>query len=160
MINPATVASATVVDRSGELSKTSFNLDPDLWLAWVADPTAGGPENTRVTAFTAAWNGICDGTRIRRHLTRSYRASNVANASAGQREERWLVTYEDTSTNAIYTMELPCRKQTLQPDEGTDFVDITEAPFSTFVTALEDVALSPDGNPINVLSIRIMGRNI
>lgn len=78
-----------------------------------------------------------------------------------QRELKWRVDYRDTVNGEPYHFTIPCanldlldpnnRKQAFMGDG--DVVD-------DFVAAAEAYALSPDGNPIQILRILAVGRNL
>lgn len=150
-INPSWVTTISMVDRSAEGTSWSIPTSDAF--------SEEGAGNTEFAALLTASAALIDGVRTRYNFTQTYRASNAVNASAGQREQKFLVTYEDQVTLAKYSFELPCRKVSLDPPVGTDEYVITAAPFAAFVTALEAYAKSPDGNIITVTSIRLMGKN-
>lgn len=150
-INPNYTTTISMHDRSGEPTSWSFNTIDDM-------QDEGATEATLVTLITAT-NALIDGVLNRYNFTRTHRVSNAKSSAAGQREEKFLVTYEDTVTLVPYTFELPCRKSALIPPINTDEYDITAAPFAAWVAAFEAHAASPDGNPVNVTSIRLMGKN-
>lgn len=156
MPNPETNFTMTVVDRSGEISRFSFTPSADFL---SADPLGGTPGATAANLYSAVAS-LIDGVTIRRSLNTTRKISNSPYASAGQREEKWLVVFQDNVSLDLYTLELPCRKPSLQPPVNSDEVDLTAAPFSTFKAAFEAAALSPDGNAVTVLSIRLIGRNV
>lgn len=144
----------TIVDRSGELSRIVISPSSDLITDGILDQVPSGS----ASAFLSALASVIDGTILRRSVTTTRRVSN-ARTGAGQREEKWLVIYQDNTTLELYQCELPTRKTSLQPPIGTDKVDLTIAPWSTFKSAFES-AVSPNGNSITVLEIRLIGRNL
>lgn len=150
--NPAFTYSQSRVDRSGERSRFSVNVQ--------SSEGFGGSESAEQVAFKAAIESVCNGALVSESLTDVNKVSNVVNAATGQREEKWLVSYEDTVTLALYQTELPCRDTAIQPPVNTDEVDLTAAPWVAFTTAWEAYVLSPDGNPTNLTSVRLIGRNI
>lgn len=77
-----------------------------------------------------------------------------------QREEKWLVQYNDTVTFRRYGVSIPCADLMLLPAGNKGELDLSVAPATTFVNAFEGFALSPDGNPVNVLAIIHVGRNL
>lgn len=150
-INPSWVTSISMVDHSGEPTSWSVNTDK-------THSDAGRTDADLIDLVTAS-AALINGAITRENFTETYKVSNSKFATAGQREEKFLVTYEDVTTLASYRFELPCRDTTLVPPANTDEYDITASPFAAFVTALEAYATSPDGNVINVTSIRLMGKN-
>lgn len=150
-LNPANTATVSGKDRSGESWSYSMNTEEAKW--------AEGAGNAEYIALVTATAALIDGVVTRRSFTETFRASNAKFSAAGQREQKFLVTYEDLVTLVPYNIELPCRKVTLDPPVNTDEYDITAVPFAAYVTALEAYITSPDGNPVNVTSIRLMGKN-
>lgn len=149
--NPQYGINVTMVDRSAE--KASFTIN-------TADLTAVDPIPAAVTTFFTQLANVCDGLVVGFNAFGSRKANNSRNSIAGQREDRWLITYQDDVTLALYQTELPCRKNTVVPPEGTDDVVITAAPWADFVTAYEALMRSPDGNAVTVIKITLMGRNV
>jgi len=140
-----------MVDRSGEVARLQLN---------TADMVVIDTLPAAVTDLVTALGTIADGTIIGVIASGSNKLTNAAHSAEGQREERWLITYEDTVTKALYTSEIPCRKSSVKPPTETDKVDITQAPWTDFVTKFEALARSADGNAINVLRIQLSGRNL
>lgn len=145
--NPNYTLSYTLRDRSKENASFSLNTDGLIDISDVLP--------VEVTNFETALATVVDGTITNRRALISRKASN-ADVGAGQREDRFMITYEDTVTLAIYTTEIGTRKSTLVTRAGEDRYDLDTAPFQGFVTAFEALARSFDGNPVNVLSITIV----
>lgn len=139
------------MDRSAETSSWSVPTDEARFVEGYA--------GALFSALEVAAAAIADGSITRVNWTKTHKVSNQTAATVGQREQKYLVTYEDTVTLAKYSFELPCRDATINPAQFTDEYDITVAPFLAFCSALEAYAVSPDGNAINVKSIRLMGKN-
>ncbi len=155
--NPDTTVSLTYVDRSGEGSRVQFA--PSQALADdITKVTL--PANSVALIFVTALQAVSDGLIVRRSLTTSVKLTNAAAATDGQREERWLVVYQDNTTMTLYSFEIPCRKASIKPPQGQDQVDLNTAPWPAFKTAVEAAVVSPDGNPITVLAVRLIGRNL
>ena len=150
-INPTITLTVSMVDRSGEPTSFSIPTSEANVVAGFSD-VLWDPMQTALAA-------LIDGQIQRWSGTFTTRVSNVTPASAGQREQKFLVSYQDDVTLAKYSFELPCRKVSLDPPLNTDEYVLTAAPFAAFVAALEGYALSPDGNAITVTSIRLMGKN-
>lgn len=78
-----------------------------------------------------------------------------------QRELKLLVTYVDNTTAKTYRVSIPGPDLSLIAQAGTDVVDHTSNVLAAaLVTALETYAVSPDGNAITVIGMRIVGRNV
>lgn len=149
-VNPSYASNFSIVDRSGEISGFTVNL---------AAPFDAVTPGTPHTDFVAAVAGVTDGVLLRVNGLASLKVSNVATAPAGQREDKWLCTYQDNVTLALYALELPCRKSALTTVAGTDTVDLGVAPWIAFKTAFETYVKSPDQNATTLLEVRLVGRN-
>lgn len=149
--NPNYYLTLSFIDRSGESARTQFS---------VADLLAVDPVPASVTTLLNAIVGIADGVIVNWQSSAVFKQGNTSAAAAGQREERWLVVYEDTVTRAIYTNEIPCRKSSVLPPLETDRVDLTTGVWPAFVTAFEAIVRSPDGNAVNILRVQLTGRNL
>src|SRR6185503_11271843 len=78
-----------------------------------------------------------------------------------QIELKWLLTYEGATTKKKFRQEIPTPDTTkLVP--GTDLADMTDTDIAAYVTAFETIAKSPDDDAegVNVLDMRLVGRNI
>lgn len=84
--------------------------------------------------------------------------SNTKDANnLAQVENKWLVRYHDNVTFELGSSELPCADLSLLP-LNEEFLDLTAAPASDFVTAYEAVVISRKGNAVTVDSIQFVGR--
>lgn len=154
-VNPAHSINFSMVDRSGEPTGFSVNLDAPF-------DTVDTSTNTGYADFLTALGTISDGIILRLNASSSRKLSNAAYAGAGQREEKWLCTYSDVTTLAIYALEIPCRKQSgtgILPPVGQDAVDLSASVWALFKTAFEAFVKSPDQNDVNLLEVRLVGRN-
>jgi len=149
----------TFKDSSKETSTVSFNLadiaaDGSNYAAIVAD----------ADAIQAALLGVCDGTLVERGIvTERTRVSNIVPTDGSERERKWLVTYEDDTTKAVYTSTLPNRKIDSMPiSNGTDFVDLsgTDTERDALIAAFNTNVVSPDGDNATIISIMRVGRNL
>lgn len=77
-----------------------------------------------------------------------------------QRERKWLVQYYDTTTGERNSFSLPTADLTGFLLADSDKADLAVAAMATFVTAAEAYVRSPAGNPINILAIVHVGRNL
>lgn len=155
--NPDETVSLTMVDRSGEGAR--IQIAPSAALKQdITSVTL--PAESVAAEFINAINSVADGLIVRRSLTTSVKLTNAAAAAEGQREERWLVVYEDNVTKALYSFEIPCRKSTVKPPQGRDDVDLTVDPWIQFKTKVQAAVVSPDGNAITILAVRLIGRNL
>lgn len=140
---------ASYADRSNEISTASFYVD-------------GASADTASAAITAAMDNISVGIRRRTDIVDPYAFSNATPTSTiANRESKMLVSYEDTVTFKRYVMTVPMPNLTsMLILAGTDLFDMTDEPLAAFITAFEANAKTQDGNPVNVLSCKVVGRNI
>jgi len=85
-------------------------------------------------------------------------SQNSPNAGA-MRELKYLISYKDSVTFELYSMELGCAKADVYGQAGTDDVDLTQADVADFVTKFETTVETKAGNPAIVQSITLVGRN-
>lgn len=145
--NPNYQLSYTLRDRSRENASFSLNTDGAVDISGIL-PAA-------VVEFELALADITQGVITSRRSTTSRKANN-ADIGAGQRENRVLVTYEDTVTLAVYSTEIGTADPSLETVEGSNLYNLAIAPWLNFVTRFEALARSFDGNPVNVLSISVV----
>lgn len=98
--NPDETVSLTYVDRSGEGARVQFA--PSAALAEDITKTTL-PTGSVAANLIAALQAVSDGAIVRRSMTTSVKLANMAAAPEGQREERWLVVYQDNSTMSLYS---------------------------------------------------------
>lgn len=149
--NPNYQITFSTIDQSGEMGTFSLN---------VADLLAVNPVPAAVTAFIEALGSIQDGTMQKWNSVGTKKMHNDGYAPDGNREDKVMLTYEDSVTLAIYQTDIPCRNNDLATIPGQDEYDLTAAPWDAFVTAFEALAKSPDGNAVNLISARLVGRNV
>lgn len=149
--NPDFLVNFTQIDRSAERARFSIHT--------AAQEDADAP-STELTDFIAAVATVCDGTILSYNTLGSKRLATGAYADAGNREDRWEYTYHDTVTLEPYTGELPCRKNTILPPTESDKVLLTAAPWANFKTKFEAFVRSPDGNPVVLDNVKLMGKNV
>lgn len=154
-INPTLKATITFVDSSRENSAVGLNVQPAT-ISGATPPT----QNAEIAALLTALSDVTDGEVISVAVSVTERIANTEFSTAGNREDKLLVTIEDADTLRLSRIEIPCRKPTLATIAGSDFYDITASPFSELVAAIQAVARSSDGNAIRVKSVRLVGRNI
>jgi len=148
--NPTIGVTFSRVDRSGEPSGYSLH---------TATMESMGTESLELIAWNTAVDTVVDGLAVKRSAIETKKLSNESHSTAGNREEKWLCSYSDNVNLAIYQFELPMRKSTVLPPVNTDLVDLTAVPWVAFKTAFEAFASSPDGNPITLVSVQLMGKN-
>ncbi len=152
-VNPTRSIGETFVDHSGELGRFSIPIATSDDLATIL-------ASADWIAWAAALNAVINGTLINISRSEVKRESNAAFSATGQREEKWLLVYQDNVTIKTYSSELPCRDTSLATVAGTDMVDLTVSPWVAFKTAFETLWVSPDENAVTLLEVRLIGRNV
>jgi hypothetical protein len=87
---------------------------------------------------------------------------SLANAptEAFQAELKWRVTYKDNVTLRLYHIEIPCAVTTYLDPKQRDLINRADATVIQLVSAFQNYALSPRGNAITVMEIRLVGRAV
>lgn len=154
-LNPAHVASLTFQDYSKEKSTAKFNIGPITALTIAGFLTQFGD-------FKTAIQDLSLGTLIQDSWTgdvTSYSSAAPTDVNA-QRERKWRVDYEDTVNLGKHQFEIPVALVTGQLVSNTDLANIETTEWVAFIAAFEALVKSPDGNAVNVLGARLVGRNI
>lgn len=153
-VNPSHFGSFTFLDYSKEKSSMSFNfgavtaLNIAGFLSDFGDLRLATEAIVLGTLAQDQWVG--DQTRY----------NNAAPSDVdAQRERKFLVIYEDTTTFAKYQVEIPTADLAGRMITGTDLVDLTNTEIAAWITAFETLCKSPEGNGVNVVEIRAVGRN-
>lgn len=152
-------AQFTMVDSSREKSNFGFTIT-----AVTAVNLAG--QLTAMTALETAIVGITTGefTRKQMDVYNNTFLPVTPTDPACQKENKWLVRYNDETTGKVYRMEIPTADLTLLPADPaggiSEYLDLSVNPGLAFKTAFEGIAQSPDvpANEINVLSVQFVGR--
>lgn len=137
----------TLYDNSGDPGTMSVNVRAATSANWNAI-------QADIVAFETAIAGLSDGAIGQRKFT----ADNLlfpwtAPASPMvQRNIKFTVSYRDTTTGKNYYVQIPCADLDQLPT-GTEEVPIDAGAGLAFVTAFEALAVSPAGNPVNVVQI-------
>lgn len=79
-----------------------------------------------------------------------------------QRELKWLVRYENTTSGKKFSLEIPAPNLTDNLVAGTDVADLASTDWAAWVTAFEAYAKPEDNlsNAVAVLGATVVGRNI
>lgn len=153
--NPDHSGSFSIQDYSGEDSDMSFHNGPITALTIAAYLTQFGDLRDATQAIILGnivrdkWIG--DATK--------YSTAPVTDPNA-QRERKWLVTYEGTTSFSIYKLEIPTANLELTDAllPGTDLVDLTQTEIAAWVTAFEAIAKTAYQEAVNVTEIQAVGR--
>lgn len=149
--NPQQSINFSGVDRSGENFR--FGGYVDVLIDMNDLPAI-------VTDFNTSLGLVADGAYTSIGETSIVKLSNQKYSTDGQREERWLCSYQDNISLQIFQMEIPCRKASVKPPVNLDTVDLTVAPWVDFKTRFQALFVSPDGEAITLLEVRLVGRNV
>lgn len=148
-VNPSFKMTVTLYDQSSEIASMSANRAS-------ADSLATFPTVLQdfITAISPviAWDEA-DVKSISSNATR--RVTNDL-LGVGNREDKWLLQFQDVVTLAPYNAEVPCRAGSIATTPGTDF--LPEVTVNTFRTEAEALFRSPDGNAGNLLTVQLIGR--
>lgn len=139
----------SILDSSGEIGRMSINTAAFVEIDGVPLPA---PVENLIQAIPF----FSSGAIVSVGSTAGRRYSNVA-TGGGQREWRYLVRYSDNVTLRTYNFQIPCAKTTLATIAGTDRLDPTQTGYAEAVGNFEDIARSPDGNPITILEVLVLG---
>jgi hypothetical protein len=79
-----------------------------------------------------------------------------------QRELKWLVRYENSTTGKKFSLEIAAPDLTDNLVAGSDVADLTSTAWAAWVTAFEAYAKPEDNlaNAVHVLGATLVGRNI
>lgn len=148
--------SLSYLDYSGEKSSFGFSVverDDANFDAQVALSDA------LVTAANALTLGTLDSNVFSQG---QYNIGTIPGDVNAQRENKWLVRYEDATTGKKYSVEIP----TAELGNGhlqtnSDIANLADAEWVAFIAAFEAYAVAPDtGNAVNVLDARFVARNL
>lgn len=153
-VNPDHRGSFTFQDFSEEKSSFGFHFGPITVGTIAAFLTQFG-------ALRTATSNIVLGTMTSDQWTGDL--THYVNAAPtdvnAQRERKFLIQYEGTTTHSNYTGTIPTADFTGRLIIGTDDVDLTETDVAAWVTAFEALCKTPEGEAVNVIGIRAVGRN-
>lgn len=146
------------LDNSDEKSGMGLNT-PDITILNIEAYTSGVPANLYDRTEQAIL-GLTGGTQQRVTLVaESVLHNEVAPVDPNmQRERKAVVTFRDTVTNILGSVEIPIFNMNGVQD-GTDDLDLTTAEWVEFISVLEEGYVSNIGNPIVVVSAKHVGRN-
>lgn len=77
-----------------------------------------------------------------------------------QRELKAVFTYQDNTTAKLYRFEMPAPDLANIVSPNTDIVNMSQVDVAAFKSDFEAFCVSPDGNPVTLISGRIEGRNL
>lgn len=153
--NPQHSFSLTFLDYSKEKSTAKGHMGPITVGTIAGFLTQFGTLKTAIqdlslgTLISDSWTG---------DIT-SYSNAAPTDLNA-QRERKWRVDYEDVVNLGKHQFEIPVALVVGQLVSNTDLANIETAEWIAFIAAFEAMAKSPDGNAVNILGARLVGRNL
>ena len=147
--------SVTYLDYTKEDSTFEVHV-PELT---AANFTANG---ALIQTLGTATNNLSLGNPARSRLTAQSNiiSSTPATDINAQVERKWRGSYVDTVTGKPYTLEIPCADLTGNLAGNTDNANLLSTEWAAWVAAFEAIAVSQDGNPVEVVSAQHVGKNL
>lgn len=89
-------------------------------------------------------------------------APAIPTSPYAQRELKWLVQYQATTSGKLFSVEIAAPDITGNVVVNTDTADLGSADWLAWIAAFEAFAKSPDNGTegVSVISARLVGRNI
>lgn len=140
-----TEAKAASVDvRCADLTAGNFTTQEGLRAAFEAAVDAVSLGNSGSENFIAVTTDV---------------GFNPSPNPIAQRENRWLVSFRDNTTQRAGNFIIPCYDPALLAPDGSN-MDPTSTEYAGLVTATEAFVRSVNGNPVTVTSIKFRARTI
>jgi len=153
---PVARHSFSYLDYSNESSSFTVSVE-------VRDDTNFDAQVTLSDALITATNALTLGNLNNQYLSQGeWGIGSVPSDVNAQRENKWLVRYEDATTGKKYSVEIP----TTDLGNGhlltnSDVANLADAEWVAFIAAFEAYAVAPDtGNAVNFLDARFVARNL
>lgn len=143
-------------DWSGEVS--GFELT-----TLALDGSSYSALGTLYTALDDAIADLTSGQLAKKSFGNRTNESSDNGPFGANREDKLLVTYKGDTSEKIFRFEIPCRSLVeANLLANSDMLDMANGEVAALVSAVEDLARSPDNGTetVTVLSIRLVGRNI
>jgi len=118
---------------------------------------------TLADALITATNSLTLGNLNNQFLSQGeWGIGSIPSDVLAQRENKWLVKYEDATTGKKYNVEVPTAELASgHLQTNSDEADLSDAEWVAFIAAFEAYAVAPDtGNPVNFISARFVARNL
>ncbi len=117
--------------------------------------------SSALTALESAIGAVTNGELSDRNQQLPERVSNAAGGTGSSREYKLLIRYEDNTSKKLYTFSIPTFDiSTVTMITDTDFVNMALSPADQLKTDIEALVASPEGNPVTVLQMVSVGRNL
>lgn len=157
---PASKVTISMVDHSGEITKTQFYVEQ-------LDSTNYDELFNAVTGKVSLMQGALMVATDCEHLSTSL--SHESDTGTGvppstvtaQREIAVRIKYRDTTTNDVGFLTVPGPVTTFYPPTGVpgDVIPLDNTVFAVFILVIEANIVSRLGNAIQVIEGRLIGRN-
>ena len=134
--NPQSTYSETLVDFSNEKAVTS------VYVAAYNVITNPNLLTTLIPTYRAALADItlCEITSSNLNWFNTKFNATLPTDPNAQREDKWLVRYQDNVNFALYRVEIPGAKRSIGMLPGTDLLDLTGAEAVAYVDAFQAMA--------------------
>lgn len=150
-----------VLDYSTERARFEFKTDVLTNANWAQEATDRAAMKAAITVGQGG-EPMVIGNLVQETVIVSHEelSTAVPTSKFAQRELKWRVQFEDDLTGDRHFREIPTADTTLLA-ANSDYADMADGNISAFVAAWEAVVIAPDtGNPVTVIDIRLVGRNI
>lgn len=169
MANNLGGGSFTLMDYSREKASVGITTAAITAVSIAGALTQFGALRTAIEGIT---NGVVAAEAL--YVNRTKLSNTPPSDPTSQRENKWLVTYEDVTeffddpVNAIpnagfrgvFNIEIPTADLTnVDMVPNTDDALLTGTEMAAFISAFEALARSPYGGAVNVTRVQFVGRN-
>lgn len=149
----------TFRDNTGEMSRVEIYTE-DMTAGNIAAMLASAdPDTVGGLAESIAHLSLCQLAKYDVTALQFVYSGAVPPSLYAQRELALLVTYTDTVNGKTGRVSIPGPDWTNLGQTGSDNVNPTAPLWVAFVTAFEAAAHSADGNPVEIVGGRLVGRN-
>ena len=155
MVASTSEYSLTVRDYDSELARTRVHvtqLASGNFTAW----------NSALDALQTGISGIILGVAASevRTAASSRLDASLPSDKFAQRETKWIVRSEDSVTHEIIRNEIPTADLGLLSGNSEFITTFPVGPLADFKTAWEAAVVSPDGNPVSLVSLQAAGKRL
>lgn len=89
----------------------------------------------------------------------TFYSRGAATSKSAQRENKWLLLFEDTTLHTLFRHEVPLADLQLV-QANTDYMDLSAGDGLALKTAAEAIVRSPAGNSASLASVQYVGKRI
>lgn len=151
----------------GRVSRSYLDYDSEVGTAafYMTTLTSANylAQQTLITALYSAIDAVTLGTPVRWEHGNMYTDANPVTPSndAAQRELKWAVRYHDNVTGRKHNYEIPTADTAqLDPNDRAHAHIGDAGVVDAFISAFEDLVISPNGNAVTVEEITLVGRRV